>query len=430
MITIDLTKTKITDKDIKSLDTKIAEAHKRLRLVDGTIENGWVNLPSVMTASDELKRMTEKATWVRANSDVMAVIGIGGSYAGAAAGLEMVGSDFPIEFLGTSFDPRPITAFIKKWRDKRICVNVISKSGTTLEIMAAFNIIDKLMREKYSDDEYKKRVIITTDTKKGYLREFADKYNLETFAVPDFVGGRFSALSAVGLFPLAVGGMDINAVLYGATMAAADCGGATATNNCAKTCTKPEATNPNINCEAYKYAAARFILYNSGKSTEVITSFHDGTNALLQWWQQLFGESEGKQGRGLYPAPLIYSRDLHSMGQYIQQGTPLLFETIINYEETNDDIKFNPTTDNATRVPAKSFTELNQAVLLGTTKAHANAGVPVITINLKKPDAAGFGYIIYFFETACAMSAYLLDVNPFDQPGVEDYKREMRNLLK
>ena len=409
MITVDLNKAGVQNKDIDALYNKITELHKNLRKVDGSSDNGWVNLPDVMLASNELAKIKQKAEWVRKNCDVMLVIGVGGSYIGAAAGLEMLKGDFPIEFLGTSFDAQPVADFMKKWATKRVCVNIVSKSGTTMEIMAAFNIIDSFMQKKYPlTDEYRKHIVITTDVKKGYLREFADIHNIETFAVPDFVGGRFSVLSAVGLFPLAVGGIDIKKVLDGAKKAENDC------------CV--------VNCEAYKYAAARYLLYK-GKSNEVLVSFYESMSGLLQWWQQLFGESEGKSGKGLFPSGLIYSRDLHSMGQYIQQGTPLLFETFVNVKKTDCDLVFEASKYDAKKLPAKSFAELNRAAFLGTVKAHSDAGVPVVILNLNYINAESLGYLIYFFETACAISAGLLGVNPFDQPGVECYKKEMRNFI-
>ena len=388
MVTVDLENSGIHGGDITSLHERVCKIHERIHRVDGTIENAWVELPySIDTLLPEI---IAQAKIVRETCDVMFVVGIGGSYLGAFAGLNMLKqfTDFPIKFLGTSFDPMVINHAVKKYASKRICVNVISKSGTTMEIMETIKFLDQTIKPT--------KIYYTTDEHNGHLRELANLHGTPTFPLPKGVGGRFSVLSAVGLFPFAVAGIDVAALVNGAKVAYKDC--------------------KSVDCGAYKYAAARFINYTkANKSVEILASFYECLGGLGGWWQQLFGESEGKEHKGLFPASLIFSRDLHSMGQFIQQGTPLLFETFLN-------VKTPPV-----NIPA--YNKYNNAAILGTTTAHAGAGVGVITLTIDAINAENLGYLFYFFEIACAMSAYLIDVNPFDQPGVEAYKNEMRKYL-
>lgn len=391
MIKIDLTHAQIDAKDVPA--TAIKSAHDRIWKNDGTISNAWVELPYTMTA--EAARIKSVATHIRKNYDVFLVVGVGGSYLGAFAGIQMFGSDFPIEFLGTSFDPIPIHNFLKKWQGKRIAVNIVSKSGTTLEIQSVFEII-----QKYVSPEH---FFITTDAKKGKLREYVDHTGCQSFVVPDRVGGRYSVLSAVGLLPFAVAGIDIDAVLRGAKRAHDDI------------------KKQGVKNAAYEYAAARYLLYTQKHRTnEVLASFYECFGVIGAWWQQLFGESEGKDGKSLFVDAMVFTRHLHSMGQYIQQGSPILFETVINIINPPADIK----------LQELSMNEINRAAFLGTVKAHTNAGVPVVVLNLDDISHQSFGYLLFFFEIACACSAYLLGVDPFDQPGVEFYKNEMKALMK
>lgn len=395
------------------LRNRISGAHKMLRAPE--IEyNKWVELPRNF-CTNEMKAINKHAEWVRANCDVLLVLGIGGSFAGADAGLRLLAgpSSFPVEFLGLSFDATPIVNFLEKYKGKRICVNVISKSGTTLEPVAAFNVLEAHLRTLYPNQEvFKKHVIVTTGSK-GDLFSYATSCGATIYTMPQGVGGRYSFLCAVGFFPLAVAGVDIEKIMLGATHAYRDLSVAELDKN-----------------EAYKYAAARYLLHvKARKEVEVFASFYEGIEGLGRWWQQLFGESEGKESKGLFVSPLVYSRDLHSMGQYIQQGRTLLFETILDVRTPMVDVKFKSTETPALCVPAESMTKLNEAAVRGTVKAHADAGVPVILLDIERLDAECFGYMIYFFEVACAASAYLLGVDPFDQPGVEFYKREMRELL-
>jgi len=342
--------------------------------------NAWLELPNVMD-TNEIKKTAKE---VRGKCDVLAVIGIGGSYLGALAGLQMLGGDFPIEFLGTSFDPTPVHRFLEKYKGKRIAINVISKSGNTLEISSVFEILKS----------YASEIIITTDANKGYFRDMVNREGYKAFIVPDGVGGRYSVLSAVGLLPLAVAGINIDKILDGAQKAYKDL--------------------QKKDNEAYKYAIARNDLHKC-KSVEVLASFYEGFDAFGRWWQQLFGESEGKESKGIFPVFMVYSRELHSMGQYIQEGSPIFFETMINI--------VNPPTD------LNGLNRLNDAAFKGTLKAHA-ANAPVVVLHLDKLDEASFGYLVFFMKVACATSAYILGVNPFDQPGVELYKKEMREILK
>jgi glucose-6-phosphate isomerase len=399
MIKTDFSKTGLRDKDftVADLAEKVHEAHIKIRSTDGGVENAWVELPYSLSDGD-IKAIKQKAEWIRKNCDVLLVIGIGGSYLGAYAGLRMLcgNNSFPVEFLGTSFDAVPVIKFLDKYGDKNICVNVISKSGTTKEISCVFEIINEFMHKKYHDrKDYRKRIIVTTDAVSGGLRKFADKNKLASFVVPDRVGGRYSVLSAVGLLPFSVAGISVDEILKGAKAAYDDL--------------------KNENNEAYKYAVTRYLLHTKyKKSVEVLASFCENTDGFAAWWQQLFGESEGKDGKGLFVSPMIFTRDLHSMGQYLQQGKKIVCETIINAEK--------PTTDSA-------LNRLNRAAFLGTVKAHFSGGVPVTVLNIQGLDSRCFGYAVYFFEIACAMSAYLLGVNPFDQPGVQFYKKEMTESL-
>ena len=392
MISTDLKHSKINPKEFENpaLWEKVAKTHKIIRDQSTGIENAWVELPNSIK-SDEIKRINDTAAWIRKNSDVLLVIGIGGSYLGARAGLQLLANwnSFPIEFLGTSFDAVPVVKFLEKYRGKRVCVNVVSKSGTTMEIIAVFDIIKTQMKIPNS------HLIFTTDASKGYLREMAAKDGITSFIVPDRVGGRYSVLSSVGLLPFATAGLDINAIMQGARRAHAD-------------------LNKEKN-EAYKYAVARYIFHaQHKKDVEVLASFYEKMDAVGWWWQQLFSESEGKNGRGLFVSPMIFSRELHSMGQYLQEGKPLLFETILHVKKP----------------PTELLSNLNNAAYLGTVKAHSDAGVPVVILDMEEISNASFGYLIYFFEIACAMSAYLIGVNPFDQTGVESYKKNMKELLK
>jgi len=361
MIKVDLSNTKI---DVDGVD--VSEAHKKLRDISAENWNVWVETPNKITDA-EIDRFLKTAEEIRKNFDVLFVVGSGGNYTSPFAAAQFLGSEFPIEYL-VSFDPMTIERALKRWKGKRICVNLSSKSGTTLETYSTFDTIKSFV----------KRTIMT----------LGEKYKKRDFTVFEGVGGRYSARDVMYL-PLAVAGVDIKAMHEGARAAYKDL------------------KSPYDN-EAYKYAIARYKLHTQvKKSVEFFASFYDGLEGFGRWWQPLFSESEGKDGKGLLPVPLLYSRDLHTMGQYVQQGNPIFFETILNIAKP----------------PVES--KLNLAAFKGTVKAHADAGVPVVIINIDRLDAYGFGYLFYFFEIACAMSAMLLGVNPFNQPGVEFYKKEM-----
>jgi len=396
MISVDISRTGV-EAEVFDLGKQVKAAHKRLRTNKASDCNVWVELPKMITEK-HLARISEKAEWVRKNSDVLAVVGIGGSYAGAAAAIDVLGDGFPVEFVSLGFDTEPLEAFFKKYKDKNVTVNIISKSGNTMEIVAATQEIENFMRGKYSAAECKKRMIWTTGVGCHYecgscrQEDSCEKPQKGGFNIPDGVGGRFSVLTAVGYLPMAVAGIDIFTMHAGASVAYDDL----------DTCTLEDNA-------AYLYAATRNLLHSKrNKDVEILASFYQSMERFGQWWQQLFGESEGKEGKGIFPSPMVFTRDLHSMGQFVQQGKSIMFETIID---------------------AAGGSRLNKAATMGTVRAHADAGVPVVVIKTPKIDAKVMGYLFYFFEIACAMSAYLLDVNPFDQPGVEYYKRNMREEL-
>ena len=420
MLKTDLTHARIDAKELKDAELlkAVAAAHKKIRTNRAEDNNVWVELPNLVTA-DEIKKILEAAKYVRENCDVMLVLGVGGSFAGAVAGQMWLSGmqNFSVEYLATSFDPTPLQKAIDKYKGKRICVNIVSKSGTTLEIMTALNALEP----------HATHMIATTSADRGFLREYAISRGIMCFTILDGVGGRYSAIGACGYLPMAVAGIDISQMHRGAITAYKDL-------------SKPEN-------EAYRYAIARYKLHTGAslrgakgdaaisngpaKSVEVFASFYDGLEGLGRWWQQLFGESEGKDGKGLFPVNLVYSRDLHSMGQFMQQGSPIFFETILDVVKSPSDVCLDTKkTDKMTQVPVASMAALNRAAFVGTVKAHADAGVPIVLLRAESLDAAAFGYSLYFFEIACAMSAFLLGVNPFDQPGVEDYKRNMREELK
>jgi glucose-6-phosphate isomerase len=410
MISIDTSFSKITDKEMgdKGLKSKVLNASKKLTDLNGA-DNKWLYLPDTVTT--EIGRIKTAAAFIRKNCDVLLVLGVGGSYAGALAGISYSKhlQDFPVEFAGFGFTAPQYLNFIEKYKNKRVAVNIISKSGTTMEIIAALNIIDTFMQKKYpKPTDYAAHTFITTGPK-GHMRDFATVRGISPFLIPDGVGGRYSVLSAVGLLPLAVAGINIDEILAGAN--------------------EMRAQTENLESPAYVYAATRFLLHTAHKkSVELIAGFND-TNDLALWQQQLFGESEGKDGRGLLPVAISFSRDLHSLGQFIQQGSPIIFETMLRVAAPAADYEFAAGTHPANTAPVTHINKLNDAAYLGTVKAHAGAGVPIITIIAPDASAKSFGALVYFFEVSCAISAYLLGVNPFDQAGVEFYKKDMKEII-
>ena len=385
--------------------------------------HGWVNLPENYD-KDEFSRIKIAAEKIKSNSDILVVIGIGGSYLGARAAIEFVKSplynnlkkDTPdIYFAGNNISTTALTELLSICEGKDISVNVISKSGTTTEPAIAFRVFKALLTEKYGVDGAKERIFVTTDKARGTLKKFSDEAGYETFVVPDDVGGRYSVLTAVGLLPIAAAGIDIDELMSGA---------AAAMNVC-----RCDDLDKN---DALKYAVLRNILLRKGKSSEILVGYEPYLLMFNEWWKQLFGESSGKDGKGIFPNSVIFSTDLHSLGQYIQEGQRNLFETVISVN--NPGAKFvipnDPANvDGLNFISGKELDYVNKTAMLATLMAHNDGGVPNILLEVEDKSAKSLGYMIYFFEFACAMSGYLLGVNPFDQPGVEAYKKNMFALL-
>ena len=384
---------------------------------------GWLDLP-VNYDKEEFARIKEAAKKIQKDSEVLIVIGIGGSYLGARAVIEQLKSplynekrkDTPdIYFIGNSIHPNYLNDVIDVIDGRDFSVNIISKSGTTTEPALAFRIFREMLEEKYGKEEARKRIYATTDRAKGTLKELSDREGYETFVVPDDVGGRFSVLTAVGLLPIAVSGIDIDDLMKGAADARADLQN------------DDLAHNP-----CYKYATFRNIMYRKGKSMEMFISYDPGFTMMNEWLKQLFGESEGKDQKGLYPSSAIFSTDLHSLGQYIQEGVRLMFETIVSVKKSKRDyfIKDDPQNfDGLNFLSNQNMSVVKDKAFKGTVLAHTEGGVPNLVLEMEEMNEHTLGYLIYFFEKACAMSGYMLGVNPFNQPGVESYKANMFALL-
>ena len=385
--------------------------------------HGWVKLP-VDYDKEEFARIKIAAEKIKKNADILVVIGIGGSYLGARAAIEFVKSplynnlkkDTPdIYFAGNNISTTALTELLSICEGKDIAVNVISKSGTTTEPAVAFRVFKALLVDKYGEEGAKERIFVTTDKARGTLKKFSDEAGYETFVVPDDVGGRYSVLTAVGLLPIACAGIDIDALMQGA----------------ADAMTKFKSDNADEN-DALRYAMLRNALLRKGKSTEILVGYEPYMLMLNEWWKQLFGESSGKDGKGIFPCSVIFSTDLHSLGQYIQEGQRNLFETVISVK--NPGAKFvipdDPANvDGLNFISGKELDYVNKTAMTATLIAHNDGGVPNILLEVEDRSAYSLGYLIYFFEFACAMSGYLLGVNPFDQPGVEAYKKNMFALL-
>lgn len=384
---------------------------------------GWLTLPQDYD-KDEFARIKSAAKKIQDNSDVLVVVGIGGSYLGARAAIEFVKSqnynllkkDTPdIYFAGNTISSRAVAELERMIGDRDFSVNVISKSGTTTEPAVAFRILRELLEKKYGKDGAKERIFATTDKEKGTLKKFADSEGWQTFVVPDNVGGRYSVLTAVGLLPIAVAGIDIDALMQGARDAM-----------------EKYFSGDVMKDDCCKYAAIRNILYRSGRKIEMMISYEPSYTMMNEWFKQLFGESEGKDGKGIFPASAVFSTDLHSMGQYIQQGERTLFETVVTFKNSVDEVYIENDKDNVDGLnflAGKSISFVNQKAFEGTVLAHTDGNVPNIVIELDNMDEHDLGELIYFLEKACALSGYVLGVNPFDQPGVESYKKNMFALL-
>ena len=384
---------------------------------------GWYDLP-INYDKEEFERIKISAKKIQSNCDILVVIGIGGSYLGARAAIEFVKSpiynnlkkDTPdIYFAGNNISTTALNELLSICEGKDVSVNVISKSGTTTEPAIAFRVFKALLTEKYGVDGARDHIFVTTDKCRGTLKEFSDKAGYETFVVPDNVGGRYSVLTAVGLLPIAVAGIDIDAMMRGAQDAKK----------------RFESENVNDN-EVLKYAIMRNALSRKGKTTEILVGYEPYMLMLSEWWKQLYGESEGKDQKGIFPASVIFSTDLHSLGQYIQDGQRNLFETVINVKDPGS--KFiipndENNVDGLNFISGKELDYVNKTAMLATLIAHNDGGVPNILIELDDRSEYSFGYLVYFFELACAVSGYMLGVNPFNQPGVEAYKKNMFALL-
>lgn len=417
---------KYADKEkFDSMRSEVSAAHKMLTEGTGLGSDflGWLDLP-VNYDKDEFRRIKESAEKIKKDSEVLVVLGIGGSYLGARAVIEFIKSnnynllkkDTPdIYFGGNTISSSAVAELMQLIDGRDFSINVISKSGTTTEPAIAFRIFKEILEKKYGKEEAAKRIYVTTDRQKGALKALADAEGYEAFVVPDDVGGRYSVLTAVGLLPIAVAGIDIDALMQGAADAR-----------------EAYASDDLDNNDCYRYAAVRNMLYRDGKAIEMLAAYEPSMTLWCEWFKQLFGESEGKDGKGLFPASAIFSTDLHSLGQYIQQGERCLFETVLWVKEPKTDVEIGfeeANGDGLNFVAGKTVHYVNRKAFEGTVLAHTDGDVPNIILELDKQDEYNLGYMIYFFEKACGLSGYLLGVNPFDQPGVESYKKNMFALL-
>ena len=418
----------VKDHEIANLKDTVCAAHKALHEGTGAGNDflGWIDLPKNYD-KEEFARIKKAAEKIRNDSDVLIVIGIGGSYLGAKAALEMLGHNFSgllskekrnaplVLFAGNSISSTYLCDLMEAIDGKDFSVNIISKSGTTTEPAVAFRFFREMLVKKYGKEEAKGRIYATTDKARGALKALCDEEGYETFVIPDDVGGRFSVLTAVGLLPIAVSGADIDKIMEGAAKATEDF----ANDN----------LDENI---CYQYAAVRNALYRKGYTTEIMVNYEPYMHYFSEWWKQLYGESEGKDNKGLFPAAVDFSTDLHSMGQYIQDGRRGLFETVLNIEAPKKDIALTEDKDNVDGLnflAGKTMDYVNKKAFQGTLMAHVSGSVPNMVVSIDKADEYHFGYMVYFFEKACGLSGYLLGVNPFDQPGVEEYKKNMFALL-
>ncbi len=416
------------EEEMDLLKPQLDEAVNLLESGSGAGNNfhGWLELP-LNYDKEEFSRIKEAAEKIKKDSEVLIVIGIGGSYLGAKSAIEFLSHTFynnlsnedrkgpQIYFAGTNISGTYIKHLMEVIGNKDFSINVISKSGTTTEPAIAFRIFKKLLEEKYGKEEAKNRIYATTDREKGALKQLSENEGYETFVVPDNVGGRFSVLTAVGLLPIAAAGIDIDELMKGAADAVSEFKAPYAENDC------------------YKYAAARNILHRRGKDIELMINYEPRLHYIGEWWKQLYGESEGKDGKGIYPASADFTADLHSLGQYIQDGKRHLFETLINVESPELDIMLEDdelNLDGLNYLSGKSMDYVNKKASEGTILAHTDGGVPNLVVNIPEATPYHLGYMYYFFEKACAISGYLLGVNPFNQPGVEAYKKNMFALLE
>ena len=415
----------IPEEEFSAKAQKAEEAHRTLMTKSGAGNDftGFVELPEEYDR-EEFSRILSAAEKIRSQSDVLIVIGIGGSYLGARAVIELASSPLrnrlckngpEVYFAGCNLSPDYMAEIAEICEDKDFSVNVISKSGTTTEPAIAFRYFRGLLEKKYGKKGAKERIFCTTDRARGTLKALADKEGWETFVVPDNIGGRFSVLTPVGLLPIAAAGINISELMAGAAEGA------------------KEYANPDFSAnEAMQYAAARNILLEKGKALELLVSYDPAFAQMAEWWKQLFGESEGKDGKGIFPCSAIFSMDLHSLGQFVQDGTRNLFETVVRFEKAQKKLAVpedEENSDGLNFLSGMDMQEINEKARLGTLVAHTEGGVPNIVITCKEKTPAEIGKLIYFFEIAVAVSGYMLGVNPFNQPGVESYKKNMFALL-
>ncbi len=415
----------VSEEEIKALQNEVDAAHELLHSGKGPGAEftGWLDLPANYD-KEEFARIKNAAEKIQKTADVLIVIGIGGSYLGARAAIEfcksqnynLLAKDTPqIFFSGNSISPSSLNEVRAMVEGRDFAVNVISKSGTTTEPAISFRVFREMLIERYGKEEAANRIFVTTDKERGTLKALADSEGYETFVVPDDVGGRYSVLTAVGLLPIAVAGIDIDKLMQGAADA------------------REAFKNPDIsNNDCYKYAAIRNVLARKGKTVEMMVSYEPSYAMMNEWFKQLYGESEGKDGKGIFPTSAIFSTDLHSLGQYIQDGQRILFETVVTFAKPVSDYVIGhdeANTDGLNFLTGKGMSFVNRKAFEGTVLAHNDGGVPNIVLEAETMNEYELGYMVYFFEKACAISGYILGVNPFNQPGVESYKRNMFALL-
>ncbi len=426
---LDLQNSGIDTKEIQEYSKKVKEIHEELQKNKNNEDEflGWIDLPENYD-KEEFERIKKAAKKIQKDSDVLLVIGIGGSYLGARAVIESLTNSFynmqekgkrktpQIIYVGNTLSSNYIHDVMELIEDKDFSINVISKSGTTTEPAVAFRIFRELLEAKYDLKEARGRIFVTTDKEKGALKKLAIKENYQTFVIPDNIGGRYSVLTAVGLLPIAVAGIKIDKLMEGARQAREKYSDSSLKYN-----------------ECYKYAVARNILYGNDKNIEILVNYEPKMHYMTEWWKQLYGESEGKDEKGIFPTGAEFTTDLHSLGQYIQEGRRNLFETVIKINTPENDMKVSldeDDLDGLNYLTGKSIDYINKKAMEGTIEAHVVGDVPNILIEMEKLDELNLGKLIYFFELACAMSGKILGVNPFNQPGVEKYKKNMFRLLE
>ena len=428
-IKLDLKHTKVLEKNIMEYADTVKNIHDEMHEKASNKKEflGWLDLPTNYDVK-EFEKIKKVAKKIQQDSDILLVIGIGGSYLGARAVIESLTNTFynllnkeqrkmpQILYVGNNLSPNYINDLINLIGNRDLSINVISKSGTTTEPAIAFRIFRELLENKYGIKEAAKRIYVTTDKKNGALKQIAKEEKYTTFVIPDNVGGRYSVLTAVGLLPIATAGIDIDKLMQGAKFA------------------QDKYSDKNVKYnDCYKYAVVRNILYKNEKNIELLVTYEPKLHYLIEWWKQLFGESEGKEGKGIFPTGAEFTTDLHSLGQYIQEGRRNLFETVINIKKSQTDITINQDEDNLDELNylvGKGLDYVNKKAMEGTIEAHLDGGVPNIVLNIDELNEFAIGHLIYFFELACAMSGKILGINPFNQPGVEKYKTNMIKLLK